>query len=265
MSETKTLTPRQEAELAHKSRIQLIAKNVRSQDFVDKIQKVVPEGAALSFADKIAMHVINEVSGNKNLAQCSWPSIQTCILECSALGLFPSKLFGHVYLIPFKEKATIIIGYKGLIQLLLRNPQVAYIHARVVRSQDEFNIAYGSEEKLVHVPNLKEKGDLTHVYAIITYKDGKQQFEVMDRSEIDKVKATSKSSNFWGPHYEAMALKTVIRRLAKYTPTNSVYEKALEVEQEDFKEAPPTYQGEYQDTNSDDFLISKLDEGMEDE
>ncbi|WVD66337.1 recombinase RecT [Orbus sturtevantii] len=55
------------------------------------------------------------------------------------------------------------------------------------------------------------------------------QFEVMTKSQIDKVKETSKAGDIgpWKTYYEEMAKKTVIRRLFKYLPASIEIQKAV--------------------------------------
>jgi recombination protein RecT len=243
-----------------------ISNKLREKDFAEKILKAIPEQTASSFPEKIATHVMMEISENSALANCKWKSIAKCVLECSALGLFPSKLLGHIYLVPFKDQATIIVGYKGIIQLFLRDPKVSRVKAKVVRSHDEFKVIEGTEDKIIHNPNLKERGEITHVYAIVFYTDGSNQFEWMDRAEIDEAKNQAKTQKFWKPYFKQMALKTVVRRLDKYLPFNALYEKALEIEHE--TEIDPDegsiLDGEYRETQSDEALINLLEEGRDD-
>ena len=54
----------------------------------------------------------------------------------------------------------------------------------------------------------------------------------MSRAEVEAVKAKAKSKNIWNNYFEAMSLKTVIRRLFKYLPVSI---EALQVANVDAK------------------------------
>ena len=54
----------------------------------------------------------------------------------------------------------------------------------------------------------------------LTLRGGGYQFEVMSRAEVEAVKAKAKSKKTWNEYFEAMALKSVIRRLFKYLPVS---------------------------------------------
>jgi len=98
------------------------------------------------------------------------------------------------------------------------------IEARIVYEGDTFDLDYSIEgAKLVHKPCLDgEPGKMRLVYGVATLKDGGHQFELMTRAQIDKIKAISQSGKKgfgpWADHYDEMARKTVVKRLAKYLP-----------------------------------------------
>lgn len=169
------------------------------------------------------------------LLKCELPSLLGAIAQCAQLGLEPNTVLGHAYLVPFNTKrkeadgreywvkaVQVIVGYKGLIDLARRSGQIVSIAAHAVREQDDFDFAYGLEERLYHRPRLEvERGAIIAFYAVAKLKDGGQAFEVMSRAQVDAIMRASQSKGEKGPwqdHYEAMGRKTVIRRLAKYLP-----------------------------------------------
>jgi recombinational DNA repair protein RecT len=103
---------------------------------------------------------------------------------------------------------------------------VAWIQARIVYENDEFVYEYGMGNTLAHVPARargKEPGGFKAAYCIAKFKTtGEFQFEVMYRDEIETVRKRARGgdSGAWVSDWEAMALKTVIRRLCKFLPLN---------------------------------------------
>ena len=104
--------------------------------------------------------VINEVKKSKQMqnAFLSNPaSLFASILLCAELGLHPSNEIGEFYFIPFGKKITPILGYKGVINLLLRGDKIHSLFSEVVYEGDEFEFEYGLEPKLTHIPNLDKR------------------------------------------------------------------------------------------------------------
>lgn len=159
---------------------------------------------------KFATIVGNEVKKNEKLLKAfseNPSSLFASILAGAEIGLVPSDLLGEFYLIPrnikqsngqYKMTVTPLIGYKGLVKLLLRGGDIESIDAQVVYKGDKFSVAYGLTPKLEHKPKFdadRTSDNITHIYAIAHLKSGKAQFHVMTRAELDAVKNMSKYDN----------------------------------------------------------------------
>ena len=131
-------------------------------------------------------------------------------------------------------ECQLVVGYRGLIDLARRSGQIVSIEARIVYEGDTFDLDYSIEgAKLIHKPCLDgEPGKMRLVYGVATLKDGGHQFELMTRAQIDKIKAISQSGKKgfgpWADHYDEMARKTVVKRLAKYLPISVELADAIE-------------------------------------
>ena len=179
-------------------------------------------------SERLARIALTEIRKVPKLAQCDQTSFLGAIMQCAQLGLEPGGALGHAYLIPFNNnkknitEVQFIVGYRGMIDLARRSGQIVSISARTVHEHDNFSYEFGLHEDLKHIPAEGERGAMTHVYAVGKLKDGGVQFEVMSRTEIDKIRAQSKagSGGPWVSHFDEMAKKTVIRRLFKYLPVS---------------------------------------------
>ena len=144
------------------------------------------------------------------LLDCTPESVIECMLNCSALGLEPDGRRAH--LIPYGNKCTLVIDYKGLVELARRSGDVSNVFAQIVCDKDTFSWENG---EIKHSINFKEaRGAMYAAYAIISFKDGTSQCDVMTKDEIDKIRGRSKSGNSgpWVTDYNEMAKKTVFRR-----------------------------------------------------
>jgi recombination protein RecT len=179
-------------------------------------------------SDRLARIALTEIRKVPTLAKCDQTSFLGAIMQCAQLGLEPGGALGHAYLLPFENRkkgiteVQFIVGYRGMIDLARRSGQIVSLTARTVHENDEFSYQYGLNEDMKHVPASGDRGALQYVYAVAKLKDGGVQFEVMSRSDVDKVRAQSKAGNYgpWQTHYDEMAKKTVIRRLFKYLPVS---------------------------------------------
>jgi recombination protein RecT len=170
------------------------------------------------------------------LAQCSDESIVNCVMEAGRLGVEPGVPSG-AYLVPFRNKgggweAQLIVSYQGLIEIAYRSGKVAGIWAKKIHEHDEHKIREGSEgTKVHHIPVLTNRGSMIGVYACARMKDSDVVLcEWMSKDDVDAIRKRSKAGNSgpWVTDYEAMALKTVIRRLCKILPKTPALVAAIE-------------------------------------
>lgn len=194
-----------------------------------RISAVAPKSMNKERMFQLALSAYNQTPG---LNECSAASVLGCLMKCTALGMEPSAVdgLGRAYILPFYNKktrskeATFILGYKGMIDLARRSGQLRDISARVVREGDEFEYEYGLDERLRHVPSTApvEGRPMTHVYMVAHFNDGGHYIDVMTKGEVDAIRKRSKSPEYgpWSTDYEAMAMKSVIRRAFKFMPVS---------------------------------------------
>jgi len=134
-------------------------------------------------------------------------SVFASILAAAEIGLVPSELHGEFFLIPRSIKqdngkylmtATPLIGYKGLVKLLLRGGDIESLDTEVVYKGDKFKVSYGLNPNLEHTPKFSVERTsemITHVYAVAHLKNGSPKFLVMTRKEVEAVRDKSKYPN----------------------------------------------------------------------
>jgi recombination protein RecT len=187
-------------------------------------------------AERMVKIAVVAASRNPALLQCDPLSLLRALMEASQLGLEPFTGLQQAYIIPFRNhktgqhEAQFIPSYRGLIDLARRSGNIVSIEAHLVYEHDTFEVEMGLNPKLRHVPFFEgSRGKIKLVYAVAILKDGGQQFEVMSKSDVDEVKATSKSANNgpWVSHYGEMCRKTCVKRLVKYLPMSVELAKAI--------------------------------------
>ncbi len=188
--------------------------------YQSQLQKALPRGLT---AERMVRVVLTAMHRTPKLMECTKESVWQAVLDSASLGLFPDAL-GRSYLVPYKDKCQLIVGYKGLVDLIYRSGQVDFIQAYAVHRGDTFSVVLGTEQKIVHIP-CENPGEWTHVYSVAKIKGSdSSSFVVMNRSEVMKIKARSKANrpdSPWQTDEEEMAKKTVIRRHAKILPMSA--------------------------------------------
>ena len=212
------------------------------------IEQVMPAGTSSSRLQRMAVSAINQ---SPDLVEATPQTILSCVLKCAALGLEPSAVdgLGRAYILPYRNRkkniveAQFILGYRGIIELCRRSGKLKSIHAQAVYQGDSFDswedetgqhFTFRPARDVPHTP-----ATLTDVYVNAQLTDGGFVFERMTKAEVDAIRSRSRAANNgpWATDYEAMALKTVIRRAAKYLPLTVQAQEAVAAD-----ESTPNYQ-----------------------
>lgn len=215
-----------------------------------QFQAAMPRGAE---AQQLIRDALTALRMTPKLGQCDANSVLGALMTCAQLGLRPGVL-GHAWLLPFWDskantdekgrprggyKAQFVVGYQGLVELAHRSGKIASLIARTVYANDEFDVDYGLADSLVHKPNLlADRGDPIAYYAIAKFIGGGHSFIVMTQREMlayrdRNAKARTKEGRIFGPwvdNFEAMAHKTCVRQLSKYTPKSTDMATAIEAD-----------------------------------
>ena len=197
-----------------------------------EISKALPAAVKASMTpERFARIAISAIQKNPKLAETSPQTFMISLMQAAQLGLEPNSPLGQAYLIPYGNETTFQIGYKGLLALAYRNPNVAVVQARTVYEYDTFSVEYGLHEDIVHKPALGERGEPVGYYAFYRMKDGSGSFSFMSRSEMEAFRKqyskTNKADTPWNTAFDAMAKKTVIKRLLKYAPIGGDLQAAI--------------------------------------
>lgn len=194
--------------------------------------------------DRFVRIALTSIRQNPKLAQCKQESLLAALMTSAQLGLEPGVL-GQCYLIPYGQECQFQISYKGMIELLRRSGQLKDIYAYSVYSNDEFEMIYGLERDLKHKPKLEDRGELTGCYCVAILKDGARAFEFMTKKEIEEhakrfSKAYNSSSSPWKSDFEAMAHKTVVKKMLKWLPVSVEFLENISKDEKSFTQDKET-------------------------
>lgn len=210
---------------------------ISDSTFQRLISKSVPDAASVK---RLTGALISIVSANEKLQQCSTMSIVAAALRGEGMGL---TLGREYYVVPYGQMATYILGYKGLLALLIATGEVADTDCVEVREGE-----YTGRDRRTKRPSFDfsfyatdeeaERHPVIGYYAYVEMKSGYFRGEYMsvgeiidhaeryskafDRAQYNKLMAGEltpkeadalKSKSPWYGSTETMMRKTVIRKL----------------------------------------------------
>lgn len=175
-------------------------------------------------ADLFLSTALTAVRQTHGLLKCSPLSIFGGIFEAAQLALSFGNQLGHIFLVPYKNHATLQIGYKAFHCLAFRAG--GHIEAENVFKGEKFKIYGGDEIRIEHEinPNIdRTNADLiVFSYAVLTVPSGMKQRAWLTREAILKRRAASpawragqsdasKRDSPWYVWFETMSKKSATR------------------------------------------------------
>ena len=225
MANAQDMLPKgKDAAIQNKKKPQTVKDYLESDSFRVTLAEAMPD---VTKADRFVRSAITEFRMNKALQECSIPSVLGYFLQSAALGLEPASTLGQCYPVPFRNnkvggnECQFILGYRGMLSIARRSGEVLSVDAHIVYEHDEFELTYGLDQTLKHIPMISgDRGDIIGAYVVVRFRDGSYQYRFMPKSEIDATRKRSKAGNYgpWKTDYEEMAKKTVFRKLFKWLP-----------------------------------------------
>lgn len=217
---------------------------------VDDFRMVLP--AHIS-PEKFQRTVMTAVQSNPELLKADRASFITACMKAAQDGLLPDGREAALVTFNTRKKDSNGNGWNtvvevqympmvyGLRKKILQSGEIKDIQTAVVYRQEIeaglFVYEEGTERTLRHKPLLDPSfeptdDDIAAAYSIATYEDGSFSFEVMRRSDINKVRQASKTGAVgreyqgkpippkgpWVDWFPEMARKTVMRRHSKTLP-----------------------------------------------
>lgn len=165
--------------------------------------------------------LISAVTTNPNLQNCDASSIVSAALLGESLKLSPSPQLGHYYMVPYKNKASFQLGYKGYIQLAIRSGQYKRINVVAIKQGELESWNPMTEEikvKMIEDDNVRENTPTIGYYASFETVNGftKAMYWSKKKMEQHARKYSKGYSSFWGQSsemFDTMAFKTMLRQL----------------------------------------------------
>lgn len=202
---------------------------------------------------RVALTGLRNSKQAKQLAKCDRPSLYAAFLEAARFGLTPFT--DEAAIIPYGSVATFVPMAQGFVRMFWNTGQVAAVVVDFIRKGEvkgrDWNISRGSGGRgFWHEPRYVDeegepvrRGDPILAYCYLTFKDGSASEPVIvDRWDAEEVMTTrskawhfaefisKKRDSLWHTDFNAMWLKTAVRRAAKYGPKSAELQELLLIE-----------------------------------
>lgn len=200
-----------------------------SETLKNQVAQSLPKAGSV---DKFLRCLFTQIQKNPKIMNCSQDSLYSAIITCGQLGIEPDGRRAH--LIPYGNVCTVIIDYKGLIELVRRSGDVESIRAETVCEEDFFAWENGA---ITHRVDWRHpRGQIQAVYAEARLRQGEVQTAVMTVEEVEKVRQASRAAETgpWKDHWGEMAKKTAVRRLCKMLPLSPEAQEQISMDDDQF-------------------------------
>jgi len=208
-------------------------------------QRAMPKGAEAAQLIRDALTCLRTI---RKLSECEPASVLGALMTCAQLGLRPGVPgLGHAWPLPFWDgrdrcqKAQLVIGYQGYIELGHRSGKLKDIFASVVYAEDR-DFDYWRDEEgphLVHKPALDGKREtirafysiarlvnggvqITEPTSLATMEAHRDRFGPRDRN--------GKLTGPWVDHFAGMGRKTTILQVFHVLPKSAEMAIGMQVD-----------------------------------
>lgn len=184
---------------------------MRSETSIERFADAL--GSELAAKSYIAS-VLMVVSQSDYLMNCSPESIMISAMRSAVLKLSVDPGIGQAYLVPFKGKCTLIIGYRGYKEMALRTGRYRHLNVATIWKGQEVE-----EDQLTGVHTIHGKMTTVDPIGYMLFFQLLEGFSKTFYMSIDQItKHAERYSQSWGrkdsawtTNFEDMCKKTVMR------------------------------------------------------
>lgn len=196
-----------------------------------RFQEVLKDNAG-SFISSI----LTAYNTNPALQQCDPASILSASMISATLKLPINQSLGFAYIIPYKNKATFQIGWKGLVQLAMRSGQyktlnVCVVYEGQIKKMNQFTGEIEFDE------NGKKSDKVIGYLAYEKLINGFEKYIFISREDAEKhaqkySQSYRKGYGVWIEDFDTMGMKTAMKQLlSKWGILSVEMQKAIEFDQ----------------------------------
>lgn len=193
-------------------------------DLVTTLDAVTPSLPSDFNKDRFIQNAVAVISANTDLLKYNRAELLTCMTKASFLGL--DFMNQEAWLVPYGSHVQFQMGYKGACKFVKKYSirPLRDVYAKAVRKGDDikYGVSADGNPYIEWNPVPFNGAEIIGVFAVAYFADGGILYEVMSKEEVERIRHISRcgGSGPWKDHWEQMALKTVLKRLAKNIETD---------------------------------------------
>lgn len=193
------------------------------------------------------------VQTNPDLVEADRRTLFAAATRAAQMGLLPDGREGAIVTKRGRDGGKVCefrAMVAGIMKMVRNSGEVSVWSVQAVYANDKFEYELGDNERIVHKPVLKDRGELIAFYSIVKMKDGEISREVMGIDEVHSIRNRSDAwtaykngkikSTPWSTDEAEMGKKTVIRRHSKRLPLSTDIDGMLREDDDLFAPAPET-------------------------
>jgi recombination protein RecT len=188
---------------------QLAVKDYIKQDqIVQNFRDVLGNHQANAYISSVLIAVAN----SQALQECTPVSVVSSALRAATLRLSCDPGTGQAYLVPFKGRCTLVIGYRGLMDMALRTGKYRYLNVGKIYEGEEI-----IEDRLTGMHSLAGGKKSNTVIGYLLYFELMSGYRKSVYMTVEEIAAhaarysKSLDSGPWKTHREQMEKKTILR------------------------------------------------------
>ncbi len=181
--------------------------------------------------------ILTIVRSNSKLQECSSNSILSAAGIAAALKLPINPSLGFAYIVPYKNQAQFQVGWRGLVQLAMRSGLYATLNSGAVREGQIKEIDFITGE-IVRGEKISDT-----VVGYVAYMELLNGFRKSLYMTLEEIQAhaekysqsyaydlrSGKKSSVWSTNFDAMAKKTVLKKLLSSFGIMSIDQKSADL------------------------------------
>ena len=174
------------------------------------------------------------VTKDPDLLLADRQSFMSAIRQCAQHGVIPdgNEAVLQVYNTRIKlpngkedwvKKVTYLPMIRGIINRVLKSGKVISFWAEVVHEGEAFTLDTSQGyRRPVHAPDyFNRRGQIVGAYAVAKFSNGVIDCEILDRLELDKIRAVAKTKNVWDQWFAEKAKVAAMKRHSKRLPLSA--------------------------------------------
>ena len=182
---------------------------------------------------EFAVQLLHANKFSRDIALKNPQSVRDAMANLGGIGVSLNPARRQAYLVPRSGAIMLDVSYVGMLDMATASKSILWGQAEIVYDSDLF-VLNGVDKQPTHTrdPFSKSRGEIVGAYCVVKTPDGDYLTTTMTIAEINAIRGRSESGKRgggpWSTDFNAMALKTVIRKGSKLWPRSDRLDRVIQ-------------------------------------